>query len=255
VPPWGSGEVPAATAGNGGEPPEKRHRILDALTKAWLPFLTALLALVTGTVTLYAKTASDERDDAQASATSLEGQVADLSDRNDQLTEANQDLEDENERLSRRTTATTGPRDDPRDEPQGTTTPTTSGTSSSTPEVLRDTAGTPVEVPADDAIDLDSQEANWGIEGSGQDLRVGYYASSVSATDILEIVEAPPTPDVCDAQTVRSSYLDDSQTVVGQQLCVRTDEGRWAYVRIAAIDTDASTISFDVVVWKLPSDP
>jgi hypothetical protein len=78
----------------------------------------------------------------------------------------------------------------------------------------------------------------------------------VNVSDILAIVGAPPTIEDCEAQTVRQGgSLEASQTVVGEQMCVRSGEGRWAYVRIAAIDTEAETMSFDIVVWKLQSDP
>lgn len=51
------------------------------------------------------------------------------------------------------------------------------------------------------------------------------------------------------------AFLPGAQTVVGQHLCVRSNEGRWAYVHIAAIDTENDTVSFDITVWKLTTDP
>jgi hypothetical protein len=36
---------------------------------------------------------------------------------------------------------------------------------------------------------------------------------------------------------------------------VRSNEGRWAYVRIADIDPENRRISFDVTVWKISTDP
>ena len=241
---------------------KKKGGKLEALTKHWLPFFTALMVLVTALVGLYAKTTTDERDDLEASATSLEDRVAELSTdneelstANDDLDQANRDLEDENTELreantNRATTTTTT------DSGGGATPPTTSGSAgTSTPVVLRETAGSPVVVPDYDGIDLDSLESNWGIEGSGQDVYVGNAARTLTVSDILSIVQAPPTPDACEAQTIREDYLTAAQTVVGQQLCVRTSEGRWAYVRIAAIDAAAETMSFDITVWKLPTDP
>jgi hypothetical protein len=50
---------------------------------------------------------------------------------------------------------------------------------------------------------------------------------------------------------VTKSWLPFLTAMLG----VHTDEERWACVRIAAIDGEARTISFDVTVWKLPTDP
>lgn len=252
-----SGEWPPSAPAEGAEAEKERHGFLSALTKHWLPFFTALCVLATAVLGIYAKQAANERDELEESATGLEGQVTDLSDSNEELQQANEelqqandDLEAENEQLREDNTSDTTDGDD------STSPPTTSGPQAgSTPEVLRETGGTPVVVPVYDGIDLDSLEPNWGIESSGRDLYVGGSARTVSVSDTLEIVPAPPTPDVCEAQTVRDDELTEAETVVGQQLCVRTGEGRWAYVRIAAIDTEARTMSFDITVWKLPSDP
>jgi regulator of replication initiation timing len=222
----------------------RRHGVLKAVTEHWLPFLTAILVLATAVVGLYAKQATSERDDLEDTSAALETQITDLSARNEELADSNEQLQAENEALRERL-----------DGFSDSTTSTTPARPSATPEVFRDSSGTPVVVPAYDGIDLDSQESNWGIESSSRDLYVLSGARSVDVTDILTIIDSPPTVDECEAQTVRQSRLEAAQTVVGQQMCVRSGEGRWAYVRIAAIDTEAETISFDITVWKLTSDP
>ena len=68
------------------------------------------------------------------------------------------------------------------------------------------------------------------------------------------VVDGRPTLEECERQTVLRS-LTTAETVVGQNLCVQSSDKRWAYARIAAIDRSASTMAFEIVVWKLASDP
>jgi hypothetical protein len=109
-------------------------------------------------------------------------------------------------------------------------------------------------VPGRAGVDLDSQTSNWGIDAADRDLYVGPGAYSISGKT-LAIVKASPTLEDCQGQTVLQTSLPPAQTVVGQKLCVRTSDDRWAYVRIAAIDHSARTMSFRITVWKLPTDP
>ena len=108
-------------------------------------------------------------------------------------------------------------------------------------------------------IDIDSQEPDWGIEGTGgDDFGVSSGAQSIfggSFGDVkFAIVDETPTFPECEAQTALQIVVEVEQTVVGQKMCVLSSERRRAYVRIADIDTEADTISFDITVWKLPTD-
>lgn len=219
--------------------PDHRRGVLSALTEHWLPFLTAILGLATALAGFYATRTTTELNRSDA-------QVQQLSDANRRLTDTNQRLEADNSRL--------------RQQLQEATTPTTSGTTpTSTPpsaEIFRQTGASPVVVRERFGIDLDTQTSNWGVSGTApSDLYVS-ITRSVSGKK-LAIVKEPPTQQVCEAQTVLQTYLTPAQTVVGRRLCVQTSEGRWAYVQIAAIDTSAEprTMSFKIVVWKLPTDP
>lgn len=220
---------------------------MAAITERWLPFLTALFVLATAVLGLYAQRTTTERNRLEDSSTSLEAQVRQLSDANGKLSDSNGELTAENTNLRQQLEATTTPSAE-------TTSPDpSSGTTSETARVFRET-GSPVVVPARSGIDLDSQAANWDVDSGGADIHVSSEGDYVYGKT-LAIVKAPPTPQVCDAQTVLRSFLTQGQTVVGQKLCLRTSEDRWAYVQIAAIDSSARTMSFRITVWKLPTDP
>jgi hypothetical protein len=140
--------------------------------------------------------------------------------------------------------------------PPGTTTPGPSSTLATTTtgpvRVLRQTGGAPVVLGS--CLDLDSPDPDWGVGSrSHKDVCVSTWADGVNAR--LAVVRGTPTPAVCQAQTDIRRSTTEAQTVVGQHLCVRSSEGRWAHLRIAGIDTSAYTISFDIVVWKLAEDP
>jgi hypothetical protein len=112
---------------------------------------------------------------------------------------------------------------------------------------------TPVVVPAQYGIDFDSLEPDWGVAPGSGDLYVSPTVSSIT-TRKLAIV-GDPTLAQCEAATDIDINLEPAETVVDQQVCVQSSNGRWAYVRIADIDRDAETMSFDIVVWKLDTDP
>jgi hypothetical protein len=227
-------------------PPAEEKRgdgFLAAVTKSWLPFLTAILVLATAALGLYTKQVADQRDEAQAGSDELEAekqqleqQIADLE---EQTAGLEADLEEAQQTPVTSPTTTRG----------GTTAPT----DDATPEVLRQSGAAPVTIAWGRGIDLDTDAANWDVGPSGD---VFYSGESVSGRlSQFVLVTAPPTPAECAASTLPVGYLPEEQAVVGQQFCVHTDEERWAYVRIAAIDGEARTISFDVTVWKLPTDP
>jgi hypothetical protein len=219
----------------------RRRGVMAAITEHWLPFLTAVLVLATAVVGLYAQRTTSERNRLQDDSASLEAQVRQLSDSNGKLLAANEELEAVNAKLRQQLDATT---------------PTTSGgTASRSTEIFRQTGASPVVVRGLFGIDLDSQASNWGISPTApSDLHVSPTLQSVGGKK-LAIVKDSPTLQDCEAQTVLQTSLTAGQTVVGQELCVQTSDGRWAHVQITAIDRSAHTMSFKIVVWKLPTDP
>jgi hypothetical protein len=211
------------------------------VTKSWLPFFTAILVLATAGLGFYTKQVADERDEAQAGTSELEAERDELEQQIAALEEQKATLEADLEEAQQ--------------VPITTPTTTRGGTATTldpTPEVLRATAGTPVTIAYGSKIDLDSPADNWGINGSDTDL---YFGGSIISGAQFALVTEPPTPTICAASTLPVGSLSENQVVVGQQFCAHTDEERWAYVRIAGIDTEARTISFDITVWKLPTDP
>jgi hypothetical protein len=136
--------------------------------------------------------------------------------------------------------------------------PPTSGTTKTTATPPSTTTSTTLGYAVvASCIDLDSQEPNWGVGSrSHKDVCVSSGAMSkwINATR-LTVVDGPPTLQDCQKQTVLRRSTTAAETVVGRHMCVRSSEDRWARLRIAAIDTSANTMSFDIVVWKLPSDP
>jgi hypothetical protein len=226
-------------------PAEKKgDGFLAAVTKSWLPFLTAILVLATAGLGLYTKQVTDQRDEAQAGSDELEAEKQELEQQIAELEEQKATLEADLEEAQQApiTTPTTA---------RGGTTATTLDP---TPEVLRQTGDTPVTIRNTTGIDLDTSADNWGVNEGGTDVYVS-GGPSISGAEFALVTEPPTTPATCAASTLPISSINAAQTVVGQQFCVHTDEERWAYVRIAAIDGEARTISFDVTVWKLPTDP
>jgi hypothetical protein len=207
-----------------------------------VPFLTAIVGLATAVAGLYAaQRATSQRNEIEDSSASLEAQVRELSDtvRKQAVTIA--ELRAENDRL--------------RQDLEGAAGSGASGSSSESVEVFRQTGAVPVVVGS--CIDLDSQEPDWGVDSGGhKDLCVAFGATgSARVAGRVAVVDGPPTVEDCRKLTVLRRSTTTAETVVGQQLCVSSSDKRWAHVRIAAIDRSASTMSFDVAVWKLASDP
>lgn len=216
---------------------------LASVTKHWLPFFTAILVLATAALGLYTKQVADERDEAQAGSSELEADKAALEHEIEALEQQKAALEADLEEAQATPVTTPTTRRDG----------TTATTLDPTPEILRQTGGTPVTIGFGHGIDLDTDADNWGVDESGRDLYVN-GSPAISGQEFVLVTE-PPTPRVCAGSTLPVGGIAAAQTVVGQQFCVRTGEDRWAYVRIAAIDPEARTIAFDVTVWKLASDP
>jgi hypothetical protein len=143
----------------------------------------------------------------------------------------------------------------PSGEPTGPTSTTSSIPPSTTLEparIFRKAERVPVAIGY--CIDLDSQKPNWGVDlRFGKDLCISTFGE-VKASDVA-IVKSSPTLEDCQAQTVLRNSLTRAQRVVGQKVCARSSDDRWVYLRIAEIDFSAQTMSFDILVWKLSSDP
>ena len=231
------GEGNVDTRKRSSERSSERRGVLAAITQHWVPFLTALVGLATAVVGLYAaQRAISQRNEIQDSSASLEAQVQELTAENDKLTA-------ENDRLQEQLDEARNPGD---------------STSSSGPVgVFRQTGKTPVVIKVFSCIDLDSQAPNWGLDSGGKkDLCVSFGANgSARVNGSMAVVDSPPTIEDCEKLTVPLSSTTTAETVVGQHLCISSSDKRWVRGRIAAIDRAASTMSFDLVVWKLDSDP
>jgi hypothetical protein len=225
------------------EAERRKKRRLGGLTEHWLPFVTALLTLIAAGLGVWAAQLSGERSDLRVTVDNQQESLGDLETTNSSLVEENARLTEQLEREQATTTTTTS-LPDPNEEPEPVQ------------ELLRASTG-PVVVPEGDGIDLDSPEDNWGVTGGSHDFGVSSGAQNLygSSDGLIAVVPGPPDVRTCEAQTVTESYLPAPQTVVGQHLCVRSNEGRWAYVHIAGIDTENDTISFDITVWKISTDP
>jgi hypothetical protein len=134
--------------------------------------------------------------------------------------------------------------------PSTTTTTSTPTTTTSVDPVYRQSEAA-VPVPAQYGIDLDSSAPDWDVKPGSGDIYVSPFVSSIT-TRKLAIVR-DPTLAKCQSATDIDINLEPAETVIGQQVCIHTSNDRWAYVRIAAIDEE--TMSFDITVWKLPTDP
>jgi septal ring factor EnvC (AmiA/AmiB activator) len=128
----------------------RRRGIMMAITEHWLPFLTAIFVLATAVVGLYAQRATSERNQLQDDSASLEAQVRQLSETNRRLSASNENLEAENANLRKQLEGTAS-----------TTAPITSG---ETAKPFRQTGSTPLVVPGQSGVDLDTQASYWGVE-------------------------------------------------------------------------------------------
>ncbi|MDR7384425.1 hypothetical protein [Promicromonospora iranensis] len=117
-------------------------------------------------------------------------------------------------------------------------------------DVYRQTDGTPLEIASGSCVDLDSQEANWGVsdqygylgaDGNG----LCFWDGTLELRNIVEIA-TEPTKANCDAQTV---ILGDSldQVRSGMQVCGHTGDGRVAYVRVVEVSDDK--LAMDLRIW------
>lgn len=125
------------------------------------------------------------------------------------------------------------------------------------PRIFRQSDG-PVVVSPGRGIDLDSQAPDWGVRGSGDtDFGVSSSGNTIFSSDRTEFAFVREVPSLaeCERQTAIEPIVPLAQTVEDQKMCVYTNQGRTAYVRIASIDDERDTMSFDILVWSLDTDP
>lgn len=228
---------PPGPLGPGGHSHETRRTqytvaIIGAVATIAAAAIAGVLAVNSGAVHVSLTDPADEVDDLRATATSLERE--------------NDTLSTRNEELQAQIDAAAGG-----DDTAGGTTVVTSDPEARTSSVRRQTSGEPLTFTWAYSVDLDSIDADWGVEHgseSGWDLYLDGFGN-VQTQDVV-LFDHVPTEAECRDATIRQTQLEDAQSVVGAMMCVLTTEDRFAFVRIAAIDEERRTTSVDVVVWE-----
>lgn len=95
-------------------------------------------------------------------------------------------------------------------------------------------------------IDLDSEEANWGVGDDG-DLCYRDYLIG----DQISALDEEPTYDTCNGQTQISDSLREVETLLRRYVCVTSDAGRLVSLHVTAVSPEA--MSFEVT--KLEPSP
>jgi hypothetical protein len=233
------------------------------LTSAGLAAVAAFLGVPTFTYQLGQDNGSAGAARAIADFDRVQEELANAQTQVAELEEENAKLRSENDRLSRAADSG-GAGTEPSSEQLGPSEVSTAlpqaveADDETSPGVFRTTGDEPIVVGAGGDIDIDSLEPDWGVRtSSDQDFGPSTSTNSIGADSRVKFafVRNRPTFAECEAQTVFDNIVRTEQTVEGQQMCVWSSQGRTAYVRVADIDRENETMSFDIVVWKLPSDP
>lgn len=240
-----------------GEEPEARRsrlsRIVGFVTDKGIPLVIAVLGLLAALAGTWGAVATADANELEDTNASLERQVDTLSEQNDVLTSEVETLAEDRDQW----------RDRARDAGTATTTttvaddgaePVTDGSTSAsdtTAAVLRETGDQPLTFSSGYGIDLDSDAPDWGVNNSSFGELSFYMGSQAQLyTGEVSLVDHVPTEAECDDATVLHTSLPDGQTREGVQMCTRTSEDRFAYVRIVGIDQEAETITLDIIVWE-----
>jgi hypothetical protein len=249
-----------ADAAEAGADDKQRGRLWTFCVDKGMPLLTAILTVLAAALGVWGVKATSDKDKLADTVDALEEKrdvvaednkalVADLAD----MTTSRDHWKDRAETADA-ADELTGPGTD-----TGTTgVGTTPGDLTAEPAgVFRQTGGAPVTFARSYGIDLDSRDKNWGIGTSGGDVQLngtttGLYLWIPSHT--IALVDEDATYEDCNAQTVLQPNLSAEQTVVGRRLCVKTMDGRWAFVKILGLDTERETVTLHVVVWTLATD-
>jgi regulator of replication initiation timing len=178
--------------------------------------------------------------------TVLRGQDDGLRVELDDLDAENQGLREENERLRDQAATAAGPEDDSPEKTGAAPDEPAAGPSAVASGIRRQT-GSPVQVMLHTCLDLDTTSADWGAASVPQDLCYG--DAGVEGVRLTIMSGAPSRAD-CAARTTWQQTIASGSVAEGMHLCVQTNERRTAYARIAAVDGDAETVAFDVVVWE-----
>jgi len=224
--------------------PKKKGGVVAFVSDKAIPLLIAVLGLATALAGTWGALATARAKDAEADRTELEQQVTQLADDNTALQDDKADLQAQLDDLTATTTRLTDASEQP--------TTGTSGQGSRSSTILRQTGDTPVTFTSSYAIDIDSPDANWHVTQGGGDL--SFYLSPSSgpqlSTPEVAVVDHVATKAECEDATVRQPNLPRDQVQVGTQFCTRSYDGHTAYVHIADINTDARTITLDIIVWE-----
>jgi hypothetical protein len=121
--------------------------------------------------------------------------------------------------------------------------------------VRRTTGDHPLILSADYVADLDSRDADWGVQGAYQDvIKPDIHLTSLSLRGEIAVVSGSDEYETCQYAT---GYKGDYQTdefEAGTHLCVRTTEERLAFVTIEKIVGKGSStqLRLNVKVWERP---
>ncbi|MFJ3405258.1 hypothetical protein [Promicromonospora sp. NPDC090134] len=189
--------------------------------------------------------------DLEAANGRLDEELAALRDANDSqraelddVEAQNQELREENDRLREQASAGDGAGTDG----DGGAAPDESGGgASAVVSGIRRETDAPVQVMLHTCLDLDTTSADWGAASVPQDL---CYGDAGVEGARLTIMSGVPSRADCEAQTTWQQTITSDSVAEGMHLCVQTNERRTAYTHIAAVDTDAETVAFDLVVWE-----
>lgn len=246
-PPDGAGTRPPPPAPPPGLTRDERRHRRWTMAERLLAVLAAALGVAAGVLGVWGTRASTERDELEATADSLVEERNDLS---DDLSQAHDRIDQlETEATSTTTTTTPDNPDDTGADAPGTVTPGAAG-------IFRQTGDEPVTFAAGYGIDLDGRDPNWGV-GSGGDISLSRHSDGLSLfipSRTIALVDEEPSYADCDAQTVLQDSFSAELTVVGQRMCIRTLDDRWAYVEILGLDPGRETVTLHIVVWTLQTD-
>jgi hypothetical protein len=257
-------QVPPTGSGRKRRDGRKRRGWWGFLVNRGTELLAAILTLVAAVLGIWGAQLNNENDELSDRVDSLQDDGSVLREDNASLTEDLADLTTSRDSWKTRaeeaekalaeaegsTSSTTVPESTDPDDVPGNQTPGAAG-------VFRQTGDQPVTFASGYGIRLDTRDVNWAVNTSGGDLffhRSGVdYRLSVG-TNTIALVDHEATYDECDAQTVLQTELGTEQTVVNRQFCMKTYDGRWAYVKIIGLDPGRGTITLHIVVYTLETE-
>jgi hypothetical protein len=243
-------------APEGADEPREHGRVGTFVVDKGMPFLTAMLTVLAAALGVWGVKATSDKGELADSVTSLENERDVLREDNASLTVHLADMEtsrdswkeraEDAERAGTSGSTTTTLPVDPSDPPDDV--------AASAAGIFRETGRSPVTFAYSYGIDLDTRDVNWGIASFSQDISLSKHTDGLAlfiSSGVIAVVDKEASYAECDAQTVLQDDLGAELTVVGSQFCMRTSEGRWAYVKIVGLDTARETITIHIVVFTL----